>query len=265
MTKSNQNKKRPVINPGEGPDLVLLAGLPKHTLSWVLSVLTKDPSTAHAKFVGAQSNKDDWTHIYRQATIEEIYRKITDSIRGGSGHASLTPRRILVLYIPSNDSHTLVAKLGISCYMEPLIPYSTNSSAYDGISWRHRRDSVETTVYHALQKAIVATNALQNEIGKKRMSPLTLPARNFYFPTRQSTIEGIYHDFIQRKVSCEELRNQISTTRFTRDDLPQQAFKGNQGSDRFYQDARSRIFPPTNMPTTDIPARPRPMQTVKPR
>ena len=233
-----------MIKPGEGPDLVLLSGLPRDPLKWIIGELGKDPTIAPAKFEGVPSTKNDMPYLYPPPVIEELRNILAASVSIDGTVSELTPRRILVLYVPSGDVDRLTDGLGLCCYMEPLVPESAVFAPHDGIGWRHNKSLVNVIVRNALQKAILATNKLADEITHKRMSPLTLPARNFYFPTSNTTIEDTYKKFMHGKPTFEDFKESIVTNKFTNDDLPPKAFKSGRRSDRFFQDKRDRIFPP---------------------
>ena len=90
-----------------------------------------------------------------------------------------TPRRIFFLYVPSRDVERLLAKFGISCYMEPLIAAVPDPTAENKIAWRHDLQVSLDTIAQSRQRAKVATGNLKVEITDKRTSALALPARNF--------------------------------------------------------------------------------------
>ena len=243
MSKNKQQKKRTVIKPGEGPDLVLLAGLPRDTMRWIQNLLTRDPTIVRARFEGTPSTKHDNQDLYPPSVIEGLRGSLAASVTYDGKELELTPRRILVLYVPSG-AERLADELGLCCYLQPLVPESDVANPYDGIRWRHQKSLVKLIVYNALQKAVSGTNKLTEVITKKSMSPLTLPARNFYFPTSQSAIEHVYKKVMRGEIGFEQLDAQIVPKKFTDDQLPPPAFKSGRRSDRFFQDERDRIFPP---------------------
>ena len=246
MARKIPGKKRPLIAQGQGVNLVFLAGLPRETLKWIRRTLERDTSTIPARFEGAPSTTNDWSKLYNKNTITEIQKSIGLSVRERGFDSAPPPRRIIVLYVPSNDAQVLMAELGLACYLAPLIPEDGGSSHGNEIGWRHHKDAAQDIVYRALRSAITETNALKAEITDKRVSFFSLPARNFYFPENDSTILKTYQEFTQRKVSLLELRDSLAPTRFMRSQLPSRAFKGRQYTDRFFQDRRGRVFPPDN-------------------
>ena len=244
MSKNKQTKKRPVISPGWGPDLVLLCGLPRDTLKWIRDLLTKDPTAVRAEFEGVPSTPNDFADLYPKPAIRGMHDILAESVSDNRIDSELPPRRMLVLYVPAEGVQRLMDGLGLFCYMEPIVPDNGVYEPYHGIGWRHQKSQVKVMVYNALQRALLATDRLTFEITNKRMSPLALPARNFYFPTTHSTMADTYTKFRQSTITLEELKERIIPKKFTKDELASKAFKGNKNSDRFFQDKRDRIFPP---------------------
>lgn len=239
----NKRKRGTVVDQRQGTDLVLLAGIPKNPLKLILESLSRDTSKRHCKFEGIPSTKHDWKDLYRGSTLTAIQCAIGASVTKGPSGPVPTPRRILVLYVPSKDSDLLIARFGITCFLEPLLP-SSAKSVYGDIAWRHDREDALDIVSQALQRATIATNALKLEITDKGRSPFSLPARNFYFPDKESPIYEIYLGVVRREVSLKRLSATLTTKRFSRDQLPARALKGNHHADRFFQDVRGRVFPP---------------------
>ena len=239
-----KGNKRTVIEQRQGTDLVLLAGLPQDTLQWTLETLAKDPSKKHVKFEGIPSTKDDWKDLYKDSTLIAIQEIIGSRVKKSSSGPLPTPRRILVLFVLSKDIEPLVATLGLACYLEPLVPNASELFVIDEIGWRHNKKEALEIVSQSLQRAIAATNSLKIEITDRRASVFALPARNFYFPTKESPIYETYLEFAHQRVSIDGLRAMLKTRRFTRNQLPSKALKGNHHVDRFFQDERGRVFPP---------------------
>ena len=246
MPKNRRRRKSAPVNPGQGRDFVILTGLPRDQVRWVVGILHRDTSTTPAHFVGAASKTNDHSDLYGPATLTELRKMLSACVSGKAGEWTFPPRRIIVLYVPSIDSPRLIDALGLACYMQRLVPQIGYPWHVEGISWRHDNSLVKEAVYKSLNEAYRFTNALKNEITDKRISALTLPARNFYFPSDETTIEYTYRDLLRDNSRLDEMRNILMPTRFTRDELPQQAFKSSQQADRFYQDQRGRIFPPDN-------------------
>ena len=196
--------------------------------------------------MGVPSKVNDYAELYSSRVKRQIHDLLATSVRSGRVDSVFTPRRILVLYVPSKDAQSLVYEFGLACFMQPLRENYVSPSRRDNIDWRHDKVAVRATVYQGLQEAIDTTHTLKTEISDKRMTPFSLPARNFYFPTADSVIEATYRAYMQGEMSFEELRGKLLPKRFTRAQLPAQAFKGNQGSDHFFEDARGRIFPIDN-------------------
>ena len=228
----------------QGTNLVLLVGFPQNPLTWILYTLSRDTSKRHYRFEGIPSTKHDWKDLYRKSTLNAIQEIIGVSVTRNCSVPVPTPRRILMLYVPSKDIEPLISRLGIACYLEPLVPSTAKSSFSDDIAWRHEKNDALDIISQALQRATMATDALKLEITDKGRSAFSLPARNFYFPDKESPIYEIYLAFVRREVSLEELSETLTTRRFTRDKLPARALKGNHHADRFFQDVRGRVFPP---------------------
>ena len=245
----NKRKRRTVLAQRQGKDLVLLAGLPKDTLKWILETLSRDTSKRHCKFTGTPSTKSDWKDLYRESTLTEIQRTIAASVTNSPLGAVPTPRRILVLYVPSKDFDLLITRFGITCYLKPLLSVSAEQATTepvfsDDIAWRHDRRAALEIITQALEQATVATDALKLEITDKGRSPLSLPAWNFYFPDKESPIYETYLGLVRREASIADLSAALTPKRFSRDQLPARALKGNHHADRFFQDVRDRVFPP---------------------
>ena len=155
------------------------------------------------------------------------------------------PNRIIVLYVPSCDSANLIPALDFVCFLAPLHPQAYDTTL-DGnpIGWRHEKSMVRDVIYQTLRSALAATNTLKAEITDKRISALTLPAHNFYYPDSRSTIKSVYRKFVQCTPGTVRLKDRLSPSRFTRDHLPGKAFKSKQHSEQFFQDSRGRVFPP---------------------
>ena len=232
-----QKANRP--GPAAGYRLSFASGLPKDPLKWILETLSRDTSKRHCRFAGIPSAKSDWKDLYRESTLTEIQGTIRASVTNSPLGAVPTPRRILVLYVPSKDFDLLISRFGITCYLKPLLAASTEPASAepvfsDDIAWRHDREVALEIVTQALQQATVATDALKREITDKGRSPLSLPARNFYFPDKESPIYETYLRFVRREVSIEGLSAALTTKRFSRNQLPARALKGNHHADRFF-------------------------------
>ena len=239
----NKRNRRPVMEQRQGTDLVLLAGLPNNPLKWILETLSRDTSKKHCRFEGIPSTNQDWKDLYRSPTLTAIQETIGASVTKGPYHPVPTPRRIIVLFVPSKDCELLFARFGITCYLEPLLPSRAESAVNNYIAWRHDRKEALHIVSQALQCATIATNALKFEITDKGRSPFSLPARNFYYPDKDSPIYETYLQFARREISLERLSETLTTKRFSRNQLPARALKGNHHADRFFQDGRGRVFP----------------------
>ena len=219
--------------------LVVILGLTRDMLKWTKRILSRDTSQKPARYVGTPSPKNDWHNLYNKKNIGDAVRLIDREIRSRDTH------RIIVLYIPSHDDHRLLTALHLACFLAPIkpdsrtLPYSVND-----ISWRHNKLMIKETVTHTLQQATTATDLLKAEITDNRISPLTLPAHNFHHPNRNSTISGAYREFAENMLEPPILKDELIPSRFTRDQLPNKAFKGKQHTDRFFQDSRGRVFPP---------------------
>ena len=238
MTR-RKSKRRAAVGSYQGTNLVLISGLPRDTLEWVKRRLMGDTSKRPAHYVGVPAPPNDLKELYTRPNITETLRVIQ---RETDTH---TPHRIIVLYVPSRDSGRLASALDYACFLAPLIPHQDYfHSGGNYIEWRHSKPKVESIVNEALGNALRKTNALKAEITDKRISIFTLPARNFYYPTSDATISGEYSKFAEQGYITSDLKAGLSPIRFTREQLPQNAFKSQQYADRFFQDCRGRIFPP---------------------
>ena len=205
----------------------------------VIGRLKGDTSQRPAKYVGAPSPVSDRGGLYRRKTVAEIVNTIERE------SLDLAPQRILVLYVPAGDARNLIAALNFVCFLIPLVPREYDLPAgRDTIHWRHEKREVEKRVYAHLQSARRSTNALKAEITDKRISALTLPARNFNYPDRVSTISSAYGRTAGHTVGVRGSVESLSPTRFTRDQLPDKAFRGRGHSTHLFQDERGRIFVP---------------------
>ena len=222
-----------------GKIVVLLAGLPKNTLQWVMNRLQKDTSLRPARYVGAPATTNDWSSLYKKKSLAEILSLIDRESRVGD------PHRILVLYVPSRDAESLVSVVDTVCYLAPLSSADNGLSPdRDAISWRHDKSMVEILVYKALQSALKSTDVLKAEITDKRISAFTLPALNFHFPDHNSLIIDSYRNFARKQFDIADMRSRLAPMRFTKDNLHPRAFKGSHYASLFFQDSRGRVFPP---------------------
>lgn len=217
----------------------MFLGLGRDMLQWIERELAADTSRRPARYVGAPSPLNDWGNLYRKQTLNEAVRLIAQEVQ------SSAPHRIFVLYVPSRDDQRLVASLGIVCYLAPLKP-DPDAVVNHGnpIAWRHDKAVVQVAVQSAIRQAWKTTNGLKAEITDKRICALSLPARNFYYPDSDSTISDTYQEFAQHSSDPLSLRDALAPTRFDRKQLHHKAFKGQQYTDRFFQDCRGRVFPP---------------------
>lgn len=99
------SKRRTINGPGQGSDLVLLAGLPLDTLKTVQNRLASDRNRRPAKYDGAPSPKNDWNGLYSDGIATAIQRQMGAFMERGETHVKLenirkskepipTPRRI---------------------------------------------------------------------------------------------------------------------------------------------------------------------------
>lgn len=239
-----RSKKQTVVGQRQGTDLVVLTGLPKEPLAYILKTLSDETSWKDLSFEGTPSIDNDWMDLYRQSTLASIEEIIRASISKNSSSSKPTPRRILILYVPSGDAQVLIARFGIACYLEPLVPTKTRPSLRSRIAWRHEVKESLDIILGALKRASTTTRLLQEMITDNNRSALALPPRNYYFPDRESLIYETYLSIARGKMSFESLNNALTTKRFTKDHLPTRALKGDHHRDRFFQDLRGRVFPP---------------------
>ena len=240
----NKPKRKAVIGQRQGTDLVFLAGLPRNTLSWLLDVLSRDTSKKHLTFDGAPSKNDDWKPLYGDPTVMNIQEIIGARMTKSSSAPIPTPRRILILYVPSRDIGLLIERFGIACYLEPLLPSNVDSSFGNSIAWRHEKEDSLNIVIEATQRATNATNALKVEITDKARSALTLPPRNFYYPNGDSQIYETYLSIAQRNTSARDLIDNLKAMKIDGDRLAAKALKSTGNNGRAFRDLRDRIFPP---------------------
>ena len=223
----------------QGDYLVVILGLARDMLMWTTRTLARDRSQKPATYVGAPSPRDDRRGLYSKNNIAETVTLIDRESRSPS------IQRIIVLYIPSFDDYNLITALHLACFLAPLSPNTMSQSpAANATSWRHDKMLVQQTVTQTLARARTTTDLLKAEITDKRTSALTLPAHNFYYPNRHSTISDAYRRFADSMFEPPVLRSELVPSRFTRDELPDKAFKGKQHTDQFFQDCRGRVFPP---------------------
>ena len=219
--------------------MTVFLGLGRDILEWVKSNLSRDTSQKSMRFVGAPSSPNDWGDLYKKGALAEAVQLIRREAQ------SCLPHRILVLYVPSHDDQRLVSTLGVVCFLAPLQPDPEEIAHYgNSIAWRHDKAVVQKTVQRALRQAWRMTNRLKAEITDKRICALSLPARNFHYPDRHSTIGDVYEEIAHHMSDPFSLRDTLLPSRFSRDQLPNKAFKSQQHTDRFFQDCRWRVFPP---------------------
>ena len=238
MARRTVKTKAP-IGSRQGGNLVVILGLTRDMLNWIRRGLKRDTLQKSAECVGTPSTPNDWGSLYKERTIADTVRLIDRESLSG------VPHRIIVLYIPSYGDENLISTLHLVCFLAPLNPQADElPSAGSAISWRHNKALVKETINRTLRQALRTTNSLKAEITDKRISPLTLPAHNFYYPDRNSTISDTYRAFTQSKFTSPSLEGEPLPSRFTRNQLPGKAFKGRQYTDEFFQDCRGRVFPP---------------------
>lgn len=220
-------------------EIVVFGGFPRQSLEWIKNRLQGVDALRSARYLGVPSPLNDWGDLYKKDTIAETLALIENTSR------SKTPRRIIVLYVPSHDKRSLISALSPVCFLAPMHPQESDMARFDSnVGWRNDKPIVERTVLQTLEDATKATNGLVPEITDKRISPYTLPARNFHYPDRFTAIGGVYRHLAEDMSNFWELGSELLPTRFTRDQLPARAFKGRQNSDQFFEDRRGRIYPP---------------------
>lgn len=238
MPKKNKDKNNK-SGAYHGDPLVIFVGLPVTTLRWILRMLTRDPTQRRANYSGVPSPENDQRNLYTDNNIKDLLGIIERE------SLSLSPNRIIVPYVSSWGEDKLFEALEFVCFLVPLTPYKDDSrSNSNPIQWRHNMSKVRFAANQTLQKAWKTTNALKAEITDKRISAFTLPANNFYYPNRHSTIRNCYHEFAQQAFSIKSLNESLPPATFTRGQISDKAFKSSQYRDRFFQDCRGRVFPP---------------------
>ena len=181
----------------------------------------------------------DQGSLYKKKNVAEIVTLLERESQ------ALRPHRLMVLYVPSRDADALMTVVDTVCYLAPLNPERSDLPRnHDAIGWRHDKAVVGNVVYRALQSALESTDVLKAEITDKRISAFTLPARNFYYPSARAPIMNTYRQFARKEFNVAHLKSRLVPVRFTRDNLHNKAFKSRQYADRFFRDARGRVFPP---------------------
>jgi hypothetical protein len=233
--------------------MVVIAGLPRDSARVVQKELEFDKGRRRAKYEIPPAPLDDWRALYSEAYIKSILRQVGDFITRYHKIVEATevptPRRIITLYVPSHDSERLLSRLDFFSYTMSLTLASTGrlDRGSSPLSWRHKPGVATKVVRDACDEALRSTNALQNEITDKRMSVLSLPARNFYYPDDTTPICQSYVNYARSgypHAALDQLRRNLLPARFDRTQLDQRAFKGSEHSNRFYHDCRGRVFPP---------------------
>jgi hypothetical protein len=235
----------------EGRDLFLLAGLPKLSFEFAVKTLSADKNRSPAKYRGAPAPIGDWGALYPRASrdmlLTQAARSLSVDDQVDSTRRSLpTPRRIFLLYVESFDAEALLRQMDFFCLP---IPIQTNTQVEGApheskIAWRHRQKEVLETLKVVIDRAYKLSNQLKAMITDKTKSPLTLPAINFRFPHDDSELGDTYRSL--RSNGFIDIVDDIlpKPKLFDRTTLHMKAFKGSAYSDRFFEDARGRIFPP---------------------
>lgn len=232
-------RKNNIRNLRYGSYLFVIVGLPQYTLKTIINQLQRDTSLKPARYVGVAAVANDERVLYNRRSIQEIVNLIERECR------SSRPHRVIVPFVPSQRIDPLVAALSPTCFLTPLMP-DERSQMVSGspIGWRHKNSYVKEIVYNSLRFSLKATNRLKSEITDKRISVLTLPELNFYYPDRHTTIRDIYRKLTLHHINIRKLKDALSPSRFTREQLSGKAFKSRQNSGTFFQDSRGRVFPP---------------------
>ena len=219
--------------------VVVLAGLPRDTLKTAVDLLSLDTSLKNVVFTGAPSTQRDQRPLYPVETTRQLIRNLE------SACDKIDPNRIFALYVPSSDARELVPALRFVCYLIPVYPINPSSASDTGhLAWRHDWPIVRAALLRTLRKAKSETDALKAEITDRRISPFSLPARNFFHPDRRTPIEHTYNELAMRSFIPKDLSSKLQPQRFTRDQLSGHSFKSRQYSAEFFEDARERVFPP---------------------
>lgn len=246
-------KKGHVIQPGEGCDFVILAGLPKAAFQSISNSLKNDKESWpwSVRFEGLPAPTNDWDGLYPKKAVNLMVRQASAFMRrhgknAAPGDTVPTPRRIVLLFVPAFDSENLLSEMSFFSCPVPLVPNDIEWRQYDGnsIGWRHLRDTAMAIVRRTLKDAKRITNILKEEITDRRVSALSLPARNFCYPNRGTPIENTYREFIKSGLQPQWLTDKLEVRRFTREQLDGHVFKDGQSGNSFFQDCRDRVFPP---------------------
>ena len=138
-----------------------------------------DTSRIPAQFAGVPSKVNDYAELYTSPVKRQIHDILAKSVSGDGDDSVFTPRRILMLYVPSKDAQSLVYEFGLACFMQPLRESYVSQSPRDVIDWRHDKVAVRAIVYQGLQEAIDTTHVLKAEISDKRISLFRYPRKTF--------------------------------------------------------------------------------------
>ena len=233
---SKKKAKRRVVGTALGVNLIVIAGLPVTTYRTVMNRLDRDTSHRVSRFIGMPSPPNDWQSLYKSKTRRSILESIEREFR------RIKPQRIIALYVPSVDSPKITCELDPVCFLAPLNLENGIEENGNSIKWRHQRNNTERIVYRTLEKALEMTDHLKKEITDKRISPLSLPSKNFFYPDGNSTISTIYRRLVGQSYDIQQLKDVPLPIRFTREQLSHRVFSTGQFKSRFFKDCRGRVF-----------------------
>ena len=237
--KRRKTTSNPVRNSKGDLVLTSLAGLPPSTLERTIQYLKRSGLHKSVQFVGTPATQSEQKRIYTKNYISAFLNHLEDAIE------KYNPDRIMLFYVNSKDSHHLFEAVAYVCYVVSIdIAGHSDVSSQKSASWRHELTQVVSLISNSWQTAFEETTKLRSSISYKRISPFSLPAKNFLYPDRHSTIDRVYRELVLRNIDVEALERGLKPERFDRDALPQVAFKSSQNSCEFFKDARGRVFPP---------------------
>jgi hypothetical protein len=238
-------KKRSVIVDYTGKDLFILAGLPRDTLDDVKRYLSRDRSRTPSRYEGAPAATYDTKPLYSDNVIAIMVQQAAAFAEKGRDREPTTPRRVMALYVPSFDKEQFLKPFGLFAYVSPMLPLETEWQAQhsNDLAWRHDKEVVRKVVKRSIDAAIRITNALKAEVTDRRLTPLCLPARNFYYPDTKFPIGEIYSALVREGKISQSIAA-LKPGLFRKGQLHPKAFRSKRSSARYFQDHRHRVFPP---------------------
>ena len=138
-----------------------------------------------------------------------------------------------------------MSALEFVCFLAPLqLRVSDRSGNRNRIEWRHNKSTAWHVICQALHRAVRATNALKAEITDRRISPFTLPARNFHYPDSGSTISDTYRSFAQHRLGIADIRAKLSPSKIYERPTSRQGIQRPTAHGPILPRQPGRVFPP---------------------